>query len=861
VHGRTAWLLVVLLSGEILVGCGDDDAMPSADAGVVADGAPDALTVTPPAEPAAPEPPAPPVLTPCSSGWREIVAAPGDPASCDPWPETGIAMCPDDAAHFPGEAGCARVGSACPVGEWPEGLPSGDTVFVRAGGAPGGDGTQAAPFGTIAEALAGAGSGRVIALGRGTFDEQVLLPGGVTLWGACTGATTLSSSVASSRAGTVTVSGASAAIRNLRLGGERPALWVAGAGSSVELDDVIIASARYIALAVLDGGRAVGRSVVVRATRAPATGSEIGRGADVRSGGALDLSRSVVEANRETGVFAHGAGTSVMLADVAVRDTLTASTGDFGRGIDVRAGASLTATRVALERNHEIALYVSEGGTVVVLEDAVVRGTLARDVDGRAGRALDAEFGGTVRARRVAIDANREIAVAAARGGNITLEDVVVRDTASQQSDGLKGYGLYAAVGDASLTATRTFVARNRDLGAIAESSGVLDLTDLVVRDTRGNEAELTRGGGVHLEDGGSVTLTRALIEANRDSGIRVAGESSALTLNDVVVRGTLAQESDRYWGLGLSASDGATVTASRIVLEGNRMNGAQAAASASIVLSDARIASTALEDATALFGQGLVVQEGASAALTRAVVEHSQTSGIIAGGPGSRVELTDVVVRDTTAPSAMTAFGYGVVLQDAATCDATRVSIESATNVGLFVSDLGTAVRASDVAVRDTASGANDGSSGRGISVQGGASLEIERAVLDRNREVGITAFSEGTLVRATGITVAGTAEASCAESTCPGFGLGCGAASYIGAQMELTSFVITHNALCGVQIASSGAMDLHDGEVSAQPIGANVQVDGYDAGRLSDRVRYVDNGTNLDTMSLPVPEPLSTL
>ena len=160
-----------------------------------------------------------------------------------------------------------------------------------------------------------------------------------------------------------------------------------------------------------------------------------------------------------------------------------------------------------------------------------------------------------------------------------------------------------------------------------------------------------------------------------------------------------------------------------------------------------------------------------------------------------------------------------------------------------------------------DTASSASNGRSGRGINVQEGATLELDRAVLERNREVGLTAFTAGTTVRAARIVVASTAQASCAADTCAGFGLGCGVASYAEAQLELTSFVITRNALCGVQIASSGALDLHDGEVSAHPIGANVQVDGYDPARLSDRVRYVENGRNLDATSLPVPEPLSSL
>src|SRR5687767_7702175 len=95
--------------------------------------------------------PAPPVFTPCPAGWREVEG--GDVTVCDPWPATGrVSTCAADEAHFPGEPGCARIGTACPAGDWPEGLPAGASILhVRPGAPAGGDGSQAAPYATIAE--------------------------------------------------------------------------------------------------------------------------------------------------------------------------------------------------------------------------------------------------------------------------------------------------------------------------------------------------------------------------------------------------------------------------------------------------------------------------------------------------------------------------------------------------------------------------------------------------------------------------------------------------------------------------------------------------------------------------------------
>ncbi len=44
--------------------------------------------------------------------------------------------------------------------------------------------------------------------------------------------------------------------------------------------------------------------------------------------------------------------------------------------------------------------------------------------------------------------------------------------------------------------------------------------------------------------------------------------------------------------------------------------------------------------------------------------------------------------------------------------------------------------------------------------------------------------------------------------------------------------------------------------GEVFGCTIGACVQVDGYSWDRLTDGVRYHDNGANQEGTSLPVPE-----
>src|SRR5688572_28924697 len=111
-----------------------------------------------------PDPPAPPsagvdlpVLTPCPAGWREVPAGDDGVVTCDPWPEGGMPECPPGEAWLPGDTRCTAIGRACPAGDFPDDLP-GPVLYVLPG-AIGGDGSRAAPFGTIVEALAVAGPG------------------------------------------------------------------------------------------------------------------------------------------------------------------------------------------------------------------------------------------------------------------------------------------------------------------------------------------------------------------------------------------------------------------------------------------------------------------------------------------------------------------------------------------------------------------------------------------------------------------------------------------------------------------------------------------------------------------------------
>ncbi|MCZ7680944.1 MAG: hypothetical protein M5U28_20035 [Sandaracinaceae bacterium] len=226
-------------------------------------------------------------------------------ARCEPYPDGGPEDCPFGEAHFPGEPGCALVGSACPAGEWPEGLPDdGSVLFVRAG-AVGGDGTRDAPLGTVTDAAARAGDGSIIALAKGLHTYPAVVRRPVELRGACAAETQLTSpeGIVALRIVQTDVR-----VRDLSIvDAGAPAIFVDGPDASAELDGVVIARAQLGGVIAFEA-TVTGRSVLVSDTQ----GSPEGGGEALASyeGSWIRLERVVLERNHEAGAVAWHPGSA-----------------------------------------------------------------------------------------------------------------------------------------------------------------------------------------------------------------------------------------------------------------------------------------------------------------------------------------------------------------------------------------------------------------------------------------------------------------------------------------------------------------------------------------------------------------------
>jgi len=624
----------VIFAFGLLFGCGDDVVPPDTslpDAGTDTSLADSSITIAAPEIPWLAEgapPVAPPVLTPCPAGWREVVDE--DVTTCHPYPVGGPGDCPAGEAHFVGEPSCRAIGSACPAGDYAASLPSdGPVLYVRAGAPAGGTGSMASPYASLsAVRWTGLSPGTIVAIAKGTYPGVIGVRTSVRIIGACAGETILVGQAGAAQA-VVTVAGATAdvLVRDVTIS-EPPQLGAQIAGGTLTLDGVRIDGTLVLGVLVAGATSAlVAEDVVIENTRPQSPADPFGRGINVELGGSLDGTRMIFSGNTDTGVFGSGAGVSITLADSVVRDTLPdIRDGTDGLGISVADGTRLELSRVLVSGNRAVGVSSRDPGTAVVLSDVVVEDTSSETVGGEGGDGLSVLDGATLEATRTLISRSHNAGGTFGYAGvDVTLTDVVVRDTEPREGDDEVGIGI-AILADTTVTATRLLVSSSYAGGVVHQgATGNVVLTDVTVRDTRPQRSDGYTGTGLSSHGGGRVTATRLLVAGSHGSGIFVTGGD--LTLEDAAVIDT-APNDGRDFSAGIEVA-ATRFDATRLYVASVAGIGIQIAEEATAVLADVAVRDTTNETSIFTGGRGINVQQGSELDAMRVEIANTGDQGI----------------------------------------------------------------------------------------------------------------------------------------------------------------------------------------------------------------------------------------
>lgn len=467
-----------------------------------------------------------------------MAACGADPPTSPPGPPGPMLRCPGDReAALPDGAGgvlCLAVGARGYGGTapWAPGVDASVARHVRPGAPPGGDGSRATPFATLAEALSGAPPGATIAIaeGRLTLDAGARVAVPVTIVGAGPDRTTLALPASDTALAWTAAGGALRGVKLWR-GGARTADDAAvavdvGDGAALALEDVVIEGAG-VALRVGDGALTGNRVDVLSSGR---------NGVLLRRGARASLASFVVRGGA-------GAGVGADEAHVHLRDGLIDHNAAHGLAL-VRAPAARggretcdgavdlagegprdCVSRVSIQCNGIAGVYV-DGARVVDLRSVAVLGTRPNKAI-LGGDGIYAQGGA-----RVLLDADRPEG-AAAGGGSL--------------------------VGD------------NARVGLLLDGSG----TTLV---SRGLRAWENANGGVFLQ---AAALGEELIggdlRGNGGVGVAVARDAELRALRGTTIAGTRPAALAAVGAAGpvtLMLADGLSIAGGAVAASGNRFDG-----------------------------------------------------------------------------------------------------------------------------------------------------------------------------------------------------------------------------------------------------------------------------------------------
>ncbi|MBW2460951.1 MAG: right-handed parallel beta-helix repeat-containing protein [Deltaproteobacteria bacterium] len=512
-----------------------------------------------------------PVFTPCPDGWREVVD--GDLTTCDAFPEGGHeTTCGPGEAHFPGEPGCVPVGNPCPAGDFAEGLPVADVVYVRAG-ATAGDGSLSAPFGLLSEVpWVSLAAGTTVALGKGTYEGSLPLKAGVRVAGACAAETILTGIDAPVRSVVmVTTGGEPARIENLTIrDAPQAAVGLDTAGRDLAVSGIVVDGCSGPGVWSANGASLTGDHVVIRNSRPSTDGRAAGL--YIYAAGQAALRNVSIEHNGGMGVAALGEGTVVSLEDAVITGTTSMSDDSGGWGVIAQSGPSLTLRRAVVYDNRSAGIMAAAGPTVT-LDHVIVRANTGTPRTGFGGRGIELHPGGTLVATRVLVEDNLDTGIAL--GGDATLSDVVVRGTRSSPLDADYGTGMNIEAG-AQVQMDRAVVADNQVIGIYISDGGTeAFLRDVIVRDMLPTTDDSSMGRGFNIQQGAHFDGERILIERTRDSAFFVSSPGTIARVSDIAVLSTASRQNDGTGGSGLHVQRMGQMSVSRALVRSSHWAGA----------------------------------------------------------------------------------------------------------------------------------------------------------------------------------------------------------------------------------------------------------------------------------------------
>lgn len=283
-------------------------------------------------------------------------------------------------------ADSAPAPDGCSGGGWGEyGDSAVSPIYVAAGGT--GDGTEEAPFGSVADALAVAIPGTTIVVGAGTFPVQALIQDPSTQEGlsivGCGRDETIFEPTSATTSILFVNDVPDVAFRGLKLSGGERTVWLQD-DATVTLQDVLVDQPARTGVFVYGAVVATLIDVDIN-TPALATDSAYAYGISVRGASAVSQANLSMEgggivAGSPVGMIAEAA--TITLSKTSITGTLPDASNLYGRGLQLQGYSSATISASIFDENQDAGIFAIDALQVTIDGDTAITNT-------RAGTAPD----------------------------------------------------------------------------------------------------------------------------------------------------------------------------------------------------------------------------------------------------------------------------------------------------------------------------------------------------------------------------------------------------------------------------------------------------------------------------------------
>jgi len=356
-----------------------------------------------------------------------------------------------------------------------------------------------------------------------------------------------------------------------------------------------------------------------------------GRGVAAFNEATLTLGDSAIVDNHDVGLLVQGTKTKVTATGALIERQ-----GDTG--ISVELGGTLTLDRSAVVANFDLGIAAIQVNTRLTMTDSLVAGTLTRpgNLASVAGMAIDLGAQATLAAN--AIIANRGGGLSVQAPGTVVMATGnLIGGNLPQESDSLFGHGVGVSVGG-TLELENNAIVENHQAGLFSHGDGsVLTAVRNLVEGTLPRQSDKRFGQGVAVSFNTRATFEGNAIVANHDVGLFVDRAFATATGN--LVEGTLPQESDGQFGVGVVSSNLSRLQLASSFLHNNRVSALQVAAGATASVSHCLITSVLpgkfsfTDDPLQVFddvADGLLATHGSSLDITDTRVHGCARAGVL---------------------------------------------------------------------------------------------------------------------------------------------------------------------------------------------------------------------------------------